>query len=120
VNIRPKLTGIAATLSLIVAIPALCAAEDTAALWTKHCASCHGADGKAATKMGKILKVEDLTNPEVVAQFDRDKMIASTKAGILKDDGKTPWMPEFGSKLSDEQIAALIDYVINDIAKKAE
>ena len=116
-NIRTTLTGIAATASILIAIPALCAAEDTAALWTTHCASCHGADGKAGTKMGKILKVEDLTNAEVIATFDRDKMIASTKSGILKADGKTPWMPEFGSKLSDEQIGALIDYVINDLAK---
>lgn len=110
-TIRTTLTGIAATASLVLAIPAFCTA-DNAALWTEHCASCHGADGKAATKMGKILKVEDLTNPEVIAKFDRAKMIASTKNGILKDDGKTPWMPEFGSKLSDEQIAALTDYVI--------
>ena len=116
-NIRTTVTGIATAASLVLAIPAFCVAEDAAALWTQHCASCHGADGKAATKMGKILKVEDLTDPEVIAAFDRDKMIASTKSGILKADGKTPWMPEFGSKLSDEQIAALTDYVINDIAK---
>ena len=49
----------------------------------------------------------------VVAKFDRDRMIASTKNGILKEDGKTPWMPVFGSKLSDEQIGALTDYVMN-------
>ena len=93
------------------------AEEDVAALWAKHCASYHGADGKAQTKMGKILKVADLTNPDVRAGFDRAKMIAATKDGVLKDDGKTPWMPGFAGKLSDEQIAALTDYVIGDFGK---
>jgi cytochrome c6 len=91
------------------------APSDVAALWGKECAKCHGQDGKAQTKMGKMQKVKDLTDPAVRAEFNRDRMIASTKDGILKEDGKTPWMKGFAEKLSDEQIAALVDYVLNDI-----
>ncbi|MFT4569354.1 MAG: mono/diheme cytochrome c family protein [Hyphomicrobiaceae bacterium] len=83
---------------------------DTAALWTKNCASCHGADGKADTKVGKLLKVSDLTDPEIVANFDRDRMIEGTKAGIANAKGKKVMKP-FASKLSDEEIEALTDFV---------
>lgn len=84
-------------------------------LWAKECAKCHGADGTGQTKMGRIQKVKDLTDATVRAGFDRDRMIASVKNGILKEDGKTPWMKGFADKLTDEQIAALVDYVINEI-----
>ena len=36
-------------------------AADGKAIYTKECAKCHGADGKATTKMGKKLKCRDLT-----------------------------------------------------------
>jgi cytochrome c553 len=112
------LIGLAATAGLILTIPALSLADaDTDALWAKECASCHGVDGKANTKIGKIQKVKDLTDPEVRAKFDRARMIESTKNGILKADGKTPWMKEYGTKLSDEQIGALVDHVINDLGQ---
>lgn len=39
-------------------------AEDPAKTWKKKCASCHGADGKGATEMGKKMAVGDYTKPE--------------------------------------------------------
>jgi cytochrome c553 len=118
VTIQTKLIGFAAMASLLLTIPALSVADEaTDALWAKECASCHGVDGKANTKIGKIQKVKDLTDPEVRAKFDRARMIESTKNGILKADGKTPWMKAYGTKLSEEQIAALVDHVINDLGQ---
>ena len=77
-----------------------------------HCASCHGADGKAQTKSGRMLKVEDLTDPEVRAKFDRARMIQATKDGVPKEEGsKTLLMPAYSEKLTDEQIGLLIDYI---------
>jgi mono/diheme cytochrome c family protein len=87
---------------------------DVSALWKKNCASCHGDDGKGQTKAGKSKKVQDLTNPEVRAKFDRDRMIKSTKEGMKSEDGKELMKP-YGEKLSDAEIAALTDYVINTL-----
>lgn len=89
-------------------------AMDVPALWKKNCASCHGEDGKGQTKAGKTKKVEDLTNPEIRAKFDREKMIKSTKEGIKGDDGKERMKP-YAEKLSDAEIAALTDYIINTL-----
>lgn len=89
-------------------------ATDVAALWKKNCASCHGEDGKGQTKAGKTKKVEDLTNPEVRAKFDREKMIKSTKEGIKDEAGKERMKP-YADKLSDAEIAALTDYIINTL-----
>jgi cytochrome c553 len=89
-------------------------AMDVPALWKKNCASCHGEDGKGETKAGKTKKVEDLTNPEVRAKFDREKMIKSTKEGIKGDDGKDRMKP-YAEKLSDAEITALVDYIINTL-----
>jgi len=89
-------------------------AMDVPALWKKNCASCHGEDGKGETKAGKTKKVEDLTNPEVRAKFDKEKMIKSTKEGIKGDDGKDRMKP-YAEKLSDAEITALVDYIINTL-----
>lgn len=87
---------------------------DLPALWKKNCASCHGEDGKGQTKAGKTKKVQDLTNPEVRAKFDRDRMIKATKEGIKDDAGKDRMKP-YAEKLSDAEIGALTDYIINTL-----
>lgn len=89
-------------------------ATDVAALWKKNCASCHGEDGKGQTKAGKQKKVEDMTNPEVRAKFDRDRMIKSVKEGIKDDAGKDRMKP-YAEKLSEAEITALVDHVLNTL-----
>ena len=89
-------------------------AMDVPALWKKNCASCHGEDGKGETKAGKTKKVKNLTDPEVRAKFDREKMIKVTKEGIKGDDGKERMKP-YAEKLSDAEIAALNDYILNTL-----
>ena len=89
-------------------------ATDVPALWKKNCASCHGEDGKGETKAGKTKKVKNLTDPAVRAEFDRDKMIKTTKEGIKGDDGKERMKP-YAEKLSDAEIAALTDYILNTL-----
>ena len=80
-------------------------------LWTKNCASCHGAGGKADTKTGQLLKVRDLTDPTVRAGFDRDRMIKATKEGVKKEGSDKLAMKAFGDKLSDAEIASLVDLI---------
>ena len=67
------------------------------------CAMCHGADGLAATPMGKNMKILSFKAPEMVkasgAQF-----IASTKNGKNK-------MPAYNGKLTDAQIKDVVAYI---------
>ena len=84
-------------------------AADIQANWTKHCASCHGKDGKGQTKAGKMAGVKDQTDAQYQAGLKDDKMFAAIKDG-LKEDGKEKMKP-FKDKLSDDEIKALIAHV---------
>jgi mono/diheme cytochrome c family protein len=95
--------------SLLIASAMSSWAADAKALWDANCAQCHGADGKANTKMGKTLSAKDLTDPKVQAEFTDAKATQSIKEGV-KQNGKTT-MKAFGGKLSDDDIKALVAYV---------
>lgn len=56
---------LAAVLAALLALPAL--AEDGAALYKAKCASCHGAEGKGDTPVGKALKVKPLAGTRLSA-----------------------------------------------------
>jgi mono/diheme cytochrome c family protein len=102
--------------------PVLAEADDVAALWAKHCASCHGEDGTADTKAGKMLKVLDLTAADVRADFDRAAMITVTSEGVKNEKGKTV-MKGYASKLEPSEIESLVDYIfalVPEAAAEAE
>lgn len=104
----------AATLAaVLIAAPALAedAAPDGAKLWTKHCQSCHGADGKGKTKMGEKLKVRDLTAADVKAGLTEQKVLDSMKNGIKDDSGKEV-MKSFTEKLSDAEMKAVAAHTL--------
>jgi len=84
-------------------------AADVAENWTKHCASCHGKDGKGQTKAGRMAGAKDQTDPAYQATLNDEKSFKSLKEG-LKDGGKEKMKP-FGGKLSDDEIKALIAHV---------
>jgi mono/diheme cytochrome c family protein len=67
------------------------------------CASCHGADGLAATPMGKMFKIASFKDPGQVKLTDAE-MIASTTKGKGK-------MPAYDGKLSEAQIKDVIAYI---------
>jgi mono/diheme cytochrome c family protein len=67
------------------------------------CASCHGADGLAATPMGKAMKVLSFKDPAMLKASDA-QFIASTANGKGK-------MPGYTGKLTDAQIKDVIAYV---------
>ena len=97
------------TVSLLIATPLAVRAADAKTNWNNNCAQCHGPDGKAGTKMGKMLNAKDLTDPKVQAEFTDAKATQSIKEGV-KQNGKTT-MKAFGGKLSDDEIKALVGYV---------
>jgi len=79
-------------------------AADAAATYKKMCGACHGTDGKGATKMGKKLKVEDLTTKSL----SEAKILEAIKDGV-KEGGKVRMKPV--SKLSDADAKAVAAYV---------
>jgi len=85
---------------LLVATTAL--AAEASANWDDKCASCHGPDGRADTKMGKKLKIRDMTDATFQATFADEDAVKAVKEGIKDKNGK----PIEG--LTDEEIQALV------------
>ncbi len=88
---------------VLIAAPAIFAAEDGAALYKSKCAMCHGASGQGDTPMGKTLKVKNLSTPDV--QKQTDEQLTTT---VNKGKGK---MPPFAGKLTEDQVKAVIGFV---------
>ena len=93
-----RLTAAAMVFALIFATGAY--AQDDAALYKSKCQTCHGADGKGDTPVGKKLGVKDFHSPEAAKESD-DQWFEITKKGKNK-------MPAYDGKLTDDQIKALI------------
>ena len=102
-------TIIALTISILIAAPLSVRAADAKANWDANCAQCHGKEGRADTKMGKLLNAKDLTDPKVQAEFTDAKATQSIKEGV-KQNGKTT-MKAFAGKLTDDEVKALVAYV---------
>jgi len=82
------------------AFPAL----NSAQLYAKQCASCHGRDGRAKTIKGKLKHARDLTDGDWQERVSDERIFNSITNGKEK-------MPAYGKKLSQEQIEALVTYV---------
>ena len=82
---------------------------DVKANWDKHCAKCHGPDGKGQTKMGRQAGAKDYTDPKVQAAFTDENGFKSVKEG-QKVNGKEAMKP-FADKLTDDEIKALVSYM---------
>lgn len=84
-------------------------AADANANWEEHCASCHGTDGRGETKMGRKLKIRDMTDATYQATFTDEDAVKAMKEGVKDDKGKTQMKPIEG--LSDDDIKALVAHV---------
>ena len=102
-------TIVSLAVSLLIASAISARAADGAALWSQHCASCHGKDGSGNTTMGKKLSVKDYTSAKVQAEFTDAKAAQIIKEGV-SEGGKVKMKP-FKDKLSDEDVKALVAYV---------
>ncbi len=93
----------------LLMVPASVLGADVKANYDKHCAKCHGPDGKGQTRMGRQAGAKDYTDPKVQAELEDAKAFKSIKEG-QKVNGKEAMKP-FGDKLSDDEIKALIAYI---------
>jgi mono/diheme cytochrome c family protein len=73
---------------------------DAASNFAKHCAKCHGRDGKGDTPKGRQTEAPDLTASRV-----------SDSKGIRTITNGRGSMPSFKKSLSAEEISALMAYV---------
>lgn len=80
--------------------PAAWADPDGAALYTKHCASCHGADGRGGTPAGKALQVKDLASARWASATAVPEIEKAVRDGV-------PRMPPLASKLAADEISAV-------------
>jgi cytochrome c553 len=100
---------IAAAIAITFGAALTASAADAKENWEKHCAKCHGADGKGQTKMGQKLGIKDYTDPKVQESFKDDEAFKAIKEGLKDKEGKTLMKPAEG--LSDDEIKALVKYV---------
>jgi len=90
--------------ALMTWAPRMVSAEaDGAADFKAKCASCHGADGKGATPVGKALKLRDLGSAEVQGQSD-DELLNIVSNGKGK-------MPGYEKTLGADKCKALVTFV---------
>ena len=98
-------------------VPAQAAPIDGGQIYTANCLSCHQADGKGLPNLAPALKDNAILSgdPSVLIQI-----LLKGPAAVLPED-----RPKFGSstmdsfyyKLSDEEIAAVLDYVRKTFGK---
>lgn len=96
---------------LLPVVPALFAAERSAQdNWKKHCVDCHGANGKAQTRLGKKSGAKDLTDKPAMAKLTDDDLFKTIKLGRKNKQGEEKMEP-FGDDLSDQEIKDMVAYV---------
>lgn len=84
-------------------------AQDAKQLYEKNCNSCHGPSGKGDGPASKILKPAP-ADFAVVFKGMADADIAKIIKEGGKAVGKSPTMPGYGSKLTDDQIKGIVEY----------
>lgn len=94
------------TLAAVAAgIPAVLAA-DAKANWDEHCAKCHGATGKADSKMGQRLKLKDYSDAKVQAALTDEVIIKATLEGVK--DGDKEKMKGYSDVLKADDAKAIV------------
>jgi mono/diheme cytochrome c family protein len=100
-----------AALTAMVALPCHPARAASAAdNFEKHCTGCHGADGKAQTRIGRKAGAKDLTDKANQAKLSDAEIFKTVKQGRFTPKGEEK-MEAFGDRLSDPEITAIVAYV---------
>jgi cytochrome c oxidase cbb3-type subunit III len=102
--------ALAATCMVAAALAAPVAAQDAKEIYTKNCQVCHGPAGHGDGPVGKMMKPppgDFGTTLKGTSDADIAKLIKEGGKAV----GKSASMPAYGTKLSDDQITALVAYV---------
>jgi mono/diheme cytochrome c family protein len=79
-------------------------ARTAAELYSKHCASCHGKDGRAKTFKAKFNHARNLTEPGWQEAVSDERIFNSISNGRQK-------MPAFAKKITQAEIDSLVLFV---------
>jgi len=88
-----------ASLALLVAGAVSVRAADAKENWEKHCAKCHGPDGK-----GVLPQAPNFTNPEYIASRPATQLYQAVSGG-------KGIMPAWQDRLSSDERWAAVEYV---------
>lgn len=88
----------------------LLAAPTSRENYKKHCTSCHGADGKSQTRLGRKSGAKDLSDKTALDKLSDDEVFKTIKLGRKNAKGEEKMEP-FGDDLSDAEITELVAYV---------
>jgi len=78
--------------------------------WENHCSGCHGADGKAQTRIGRKAGAKDLTDKANQAKLKDEDIFKLIKLGRTTPKGEEK-MEAFGDRIPDAEITALVQFV---------
>jgi mono/diheme cytochrome c family protein len=78
-----------------------------AQLFSRHCASCHGTDGRAKTSKGKFNHARDLTE----ARWQEDVTDERIFNSIMNGRNVRGNMPAFNDKLNEKEVDSLVSFV---------
>jgi mono/diheme cytochrome c family protein len=102
---------------LIVALLAVCASatarqgngktSSAPQLYARHCASCHGADGRSRTSKGKFSHARDLTDAKWQDDVTDERIFNS----IMNGRNVRGNMPAFSDKLDERDVDEMVRYV---------
>ena len=79
-------------------------AAGPAELYSRHCAKCHGKDGRAKGLKAKAVGARNLTDADWQNRVSDERIFNSINNGKGK-------MPGFGKKLSQTEVDSLVQYV---------
>jgi mono/diheme cytochrome c family protein len=99
-------------LASILVVASTATAATPSENWEKHCAGCHGADGKAQTRIGRKAGAKDLTDKANQSKITDADIMKLVKGGRVSAKGEEK-MEAFSDRLSDTEITALIQIVRN-------
>ena len=100
---RAVVVMLAGTFSSLARAQDAAKAPAGAAIFSKKCVLCHGADGTGNTPLGKQLQAANLHSKAVQSRSDDE-------LHTVVHDGQTN-MPPFGDQLTDDEITQVIQYV---------
>lgn len=76
-------------------------------LYRRHCASCHGNDGRATTSKGKFNHARDLSDAQWQADVSDERIFNS----IMNGRNARGNMPAFANKINGKEADALVEFV---------
>jgi mono/diheme cytochrome c family protein len=83
-------------------------------IFANYCSVCHGekGDGNSRAKHSLNPPPADFTSDQIRGKISRTHMIETVKKGARTTDGRPTAMQSWTKQLSEEQIEAVVDYVI--------